>query len=122
MARLTDAYTSPPQPGSGIDWDTLFKVVVDRYAERLEIARYTLNSTDGANALATAKSRMAQLRIMLAPYILHSAVPSTDLDGRCSSSARRRTRGTSGAALLWRRVLPRRRRSCSMPWTPRSMR
>jgi hypothetical protein len=82
MARLTDAYTSPPQLGSGVDWDTLFKVVVDRYAERLEIARYTLNNTDGANALVTAKSLMAQLRVMLAPYILHSAVPSADSDGR----------------------------------------
>ncbi|KAJ7242980.1 hypothetical protein C8J57DRAFT_1366676 [Mycena rebaudengoi] len=82
MARLTDAYTSLPQPGSGVDWDTLFKVVVDRYAERLEIARYTLNNTDGANVLATAKSMMAQLRVMLASYILHSAVPSADSDGR----------------------------------------
>ncbi|KAJ7148669.1 hypothetical protein C8R43DRAFT_514042 [Mycena crocata] len=76
MARLAEAYTAPPQVGSGVDWDVLFKVVVDRYDERLEILRYVLNSTTGdALALTTTKKAMVQLRGMLTPYIPHTAVP-----------------------------------------------
>ncbi|KAJ7752960.1 hypothetical protein B0H16DRAFT_1836105 [Mycena metata] len=75
MARLTQAYTSPLQPGSGIDWDTLFKVIVDRYEDRFEMVQYVLNSTSG-NVLATAKNTMSLFRVMLQPYILHAAVPA----------------------------------------------
>ncbi|KAJ6460950.1 hypothetical protein C8R45DRAFT_1028752 [Mycena sanguinolenta] len=75
MARLTDGYTAPPQAGSGVDWDTLFKVVVDRYDDRMELLRYVLNATSDADVLVTAKNAITQLRIMLHPYILHAAVP-----------------------------------------------
>jgi hypothetical protein len=75
MARLTDAYSVPTPTGSGVDWDTLFKVVVDRYDDRFEMVRYVLNSTTD-DALVTAKKAMAQFRVMLTPYILHTAVPS----------------------------------------------
>ncbi|KAJ7139078.1 hypothetical protein C8R44DRAFT_300872 [Mycena epipterygia] len=75
MDRLTQAYTKPPGAGSGIDWDTLFKVVVDRYDDRLEMVRYVLNTT-ADDALVTAKKAMKQFRVMLTPYILHTAVPT----------------------------------------------
>ncbi|KAJ7471275.1 hypothetical protein B0H11DRAFT_2174505 [Mycena galericulata] len=74
MDRLTKAYTAPRPAGSGVDWDTLFKVVVDRYDDRLEMVRYVLNAT-GEDALVTAKQAMGQFRVMLTPYILHAAVP-----------------------------------------------
>ncbi|KAJ7763327.1 hypothetical protein B0H16DRAFT_1674049 [Mycena metata] len=78
MARLTQAYTtSPPQPGSGVDWDTLFKVLVDRYDDRFEMVRYVLNSSTSDDALVTAKNAMSLFRVMLQPYILHTATPGS---------------------------------------------
>ncbi|KAJ7198832.1 hypothetical protein GGX14DRAFT_469051 [Mycena pura] len=77
MERLREAYAAPPPKTSDVDWDTLFKVVVDRYGERLEMARYVLNATD-ADALAIAKKAVLQFRIMLTPYIFRTAVPSPD--------------------------------------------
>ncbi|KAJ7248220.1 hypothetical protein B0H12DRAFT_722676 [Mycena haematopus] len=75
--RLADAYTAPPQAGSGVDWDTLFKVVVDRYDDRIELVRYVLNATSDVDAdvLVLAKKTMTQFRVMLHPYILRTAVP-----------------------------------------------
>jgi hypothetical protein len=75
LGKLTDAYTAPPQAGSGVDWDTLFKVIVDRYGDRFELLRYVLNATSDADPLVTAKNAMSQFRVMLHPYILHAAVP-----------------------------------------------
>ncbi|KAF7327802.1 hypothetical protein MKEN_00360000 [Mycena kentingensis (nom. inval.)] len=79
MRRLEAAYTSLPATTSGIDWDTLVKVVVDRFADRLEIVQYILNGTssDGPNSTETAKRAMRQLHIMLTPYLLHSVVPES---------------------------------------------
>ncbi|CAK5274279.1 unnamed protein product [Mycena citricolor] len=78
--RLIEAYDSSMiTQGSGIDWDTLFKVVVDRYAERLELVQYVLsNSTRGA--LATAKRATGLFNVMLAPYLIHSAKPGSRVD------------------------------------------
>jgi hypothetical protein len=83
MDRLTEAYAAPPPAGSGVDWDTLFKVVVDRYADRLEMVRYVLNGTsssssDDDDALVTAKNAITHFRVMLAPYILRAVVPVPD--------------------------------------------
>jgi hypothetical protein len=83
MDRLTEAYVAPPPAGSGVDWDTLFKVVVDRYADRLEMVRYVLNGTsssssDDDDALVTAKNAITHFRVMLAPYILRAVVPVPD--------------------------------------------
>ncbi|KAF8218276.1 hypothetical protein K438DRAFT_22782 [Mycena galopus ATCC 62051] len=75
MARITDADTAPPNPGSGVDWDTLFKVVVDRYDDRFELLRYVLNTTSDTDVLVTAKKAMAHFRVMLHPYLLYAAVP-----------------------------------------------
>ncbi|KAJ7100638.1 hypothetical protein B0H15DRAFT_943948 [Mycena belliarum] len=75
MDRLAAAYTAPVQAGSGVDWDTLYKVVVDRYADRFEMVHYILNVTTADAVPATAKKAVAHFRVMLKPYILHTAVP-----------------------------------------------
>ena len=61
--------------GSGVDWQTLIHVVVDRYAERLEILQYLLNIT---STTEHAKRVQRQLRTMLVPYMLHTSVPTLD--------------------------------------------
>jgi len=47
---------------------------VDRYDARLEMVLYLLNAT-AEDTLVTAKKAMGQFRVMLTPYILHTAVP-----------------------------------------------
>ncbi|KAJ7451347.1 hypothetical protein FB451DRAFT_1342758 [Mycena latifolia] len=75
--RLRAVLTADPtDAGSGVDWATLFHVVVDRYADRLELLEYLLNTTTAANGAARAQTIQTQLRIMLTPYILYSARPS----------------------------------------------
>ncbi|KAJ6582120.1 hypothetical protein B0H19DRAFT_1370255 [Mycena capillaripes] len=61
--------------GSGVDWRTLYRVLVDRYAERLELLGYLLNTTTPANVDDRAKTVQMQLRLTLTPYILYSARP-----------------------------------------------
>ncbi|KAJ7052576.1 hypothetical protein C8F01DRAFT_1221901 [Mycena amicta] len=77
MARLEATLSAdvPSTNTSGIDWDVLYKVVVDRFANRLETAQNILNNT--ATALTTAKRALKQFHIMLIPYLLHSAVPAS---------------------------------------------
>ncbi|KAJ7106988.1 hypothetical protein C8R44DRAFT_637636 [Mycena epipterygia] len=67
--------------GSGVDWQTVFRVVVDRYADRLELLDYLLNTTTAANVGQRAKTIQGQLRVMLTPYILFSAHPGARLSG-----------------------------------------
>ncbi|KAJ7476591.1 hypothetical protein FB451DRAFT_1243603 [Mycena latifolia] len=62
--------------GSGVDWGTLYRVVVDRYADRLELLEYLLNTTTTANGAARAQTIQMQLRVMLTPCILYSVRPS----------------------------------------------
>ncbi|KAJ7671252.1 hypothetical protein DFH06DRAFT_980293 [Mycena polygramma] len=66
--------------GSGVDWRTLFRVVVDRYADRLELLQYLLKSTTADNAAERTKTMQRQLRVMLTPYILFSVRPSAAAD------------------------------------------
>ncbi|KAH7927204.1 hypothetical protein BV22DRAFT_1127575 [Leucogyrophana mollusca] len=80
-ARLADVLTEK-QTSSGVDWRTLFHVIVDRYADRLELLQYLINDTDTrSESRQDSRERAAkaqlQLRIMLTPYILHSSVPSS---------------------------------------------
>jgi len=65
-------------PRSGIDWKTLFAVVTDRYAERLELLNYILNGTSitrESSPEAILKSAQRHMKSMLTPYILHSLYP-----------------------------------------------
>ncbi|KAJ7134072.1 hypothetical protein C8R43DRAFT_640074 [Mycena crocata] len=63
-------------PGSGVDWQVLYRVLVDRYAERLEMLEYLLNTTTTANIAARAKTIQMQLRAMVTPYALYHARPT----------------------------------------------
>ncbi|KAJ6509106.1 hypothetical protein DFH09DRAFT_999972, partial [Mycena vulgaris] len=66
--------------GSGVDWKTLYRVVMDRYADRLELLAYLLNTTTPTNVDTHAPTIQAQLRVMLTPYILHAARPARRSD------------------------------------------
>ncbi|KAJ6571101.1 hypothetical protein B0H19DRAFT_937538 [Mycena capillaripes] len=63
------------ESGSGIDWKTQYRVLVDRYADRLELLEYLLNTTTPDNLDERARLIQTQLRIILTPYILSSARP-----------------------------------------------
>ncbi|KAJ6492306.1 hypothetical protein C8R45DRAFT_990887 [Mycena sanguinolenta] len=73
--------------GSGIDWQTLFHGIVDRYADRLETLAHLLSTTIPENVEERAKVIQTQLRMMLTPYILYTARPTSD--------------GTSGTDDAW---------------------
>ncbi|KAJ6617953.1 hypothetical protein B0H10DRAFT_2031473 [Mycena sp. CBHHK59/15] len=61
---------------SGVDWSASFKVIIERYAKRLEILQRTLDTTDDHDEPETlAKRAFRQLQTMLTPYLLRSAVP-----------------------------------------------
>lgn len=79
MKRLTEIVSRPGPVGSGIDWKTLIHVIVDRYADRLELMQHLLNFTtsDSQELLQQAKLAQAQLRVMLTPYLLLSTVVPT---------------------------------------------
>ncbi|KAG6844479.1 hypothetical protein H0H87_006615 [Tephrocybe sp. NHM501043] len=79
VMRAIDEALSNPCTGSGVDWRTLFQVITLRYADRLELLQHHLNASDTETASRTPSEVAAhvlhELRIMLAPYILHSATP-----------------------------------------------
>ena len=81
-SRLEEILVRPEGMSSGIDWETLVRVIVDRYAGRLELIHYFLNSsaTDRDDMLHFASRAQTQLRIMLTPYILFSATPTEASD------------------------------------------
>ncbi|KAG1887218.1 hypothetical protein F4604DRAFT_1917029 [Suillus subluteus] len=88
MRKLIEVITRPQPVGSGIDWKTLIHVIVDRYADRLELTQYLLNvsSSDPEELLERAKLAQTQLRVMLTPYLLYSiAIPSAGTLGIYSS-------------------------------------
>jgi hypothetical protein len=62
---------------SGVDWKTLFRVVVDRYSDRLDLMEHLLSSTlENDAVMDQAKKVHVQLRVMLTSYIFHATVPS----------------------------------------------
>ena len=81
-SRLEATLIRPEGLSSGIDWGTLIQVIVDRYAGRLELVHYLLNSsvTDPNEILDVANKAQTQLRIMLTPYLLFSATPTDRSD------------------------------------------
>ncbi|TFK69286.1 hypothetical protein BDN72DRAFT_840485 [Pluteus cervinus] len=68
---------------SGVDWRTLYQVIVDRYADRLEMLQYILNSTDptaenySQNNTRTVENAMYRLQLILTTYALRTARPPT---------------------------------------------
>ncbi|KAG2076636.1 hypothetical protein BDR04DRAFT_1068120 [Suillus decipiens] len=84
MRKLTKVLTRQHPVGSDIDWKTLTHVIVDRYADRLELMQHLLNftSSDSQELIHQADLVQTQLRVMLAPYLSHSTnVPSAVTSG-----------------------------------------
>ncbi|KAF8209408.1 hypothetical protein K438DRAFT_230198 [Mycena galopus ATCC 62051] len=74
--RLQDVLASGTNIGSGIDWKTLYRVVVERYADRLEMLNYLLDTTTTENLHERAPIIQTELRMMLTPYLLYTARPN----------------------------------------------
>jgi hypothetical protein len=76
-AELQDVLTREQDRGSGIDWGSIVRVVMERYADRLEYLRFLLspNTTIFGDELERAAVARAQLLVMLAPYITTADVP-----------------------------------------------
>ncbi|KAI6017991.1 hypothetical protein BKA83DRAFT_4316728 [Pisolithus microcarpus] len=69
-ARLEKALSRPAGRSSGIDWQALIRVVVDRYSERLQVVYYEPESL-----IDYAIKTQVQLRHMLMPYINDNITP-----------------------------------------------
>ncbi|KAJ7843323.1 hypothetical protein B0H14DRAFT_3139609 [Mycena olivaceomarginata] len=100
-AASARALTHGPNAGSGVEWRSLYRVVLERYFERLELMEYLLNTTTADNINERARHIQTQLRVMLTPYILYTSRPTprgishtahihanTDLQSRLTSSER----------------------------------
>jgi hypothetical protein len=73
-------------PGSGVDWGSVARVVVERHAERLEYLRFLLSphaATKFADAAGQAAAARARLLVMLVPYI----TPADVLEQQRASTA-----------------------------------
>jgi hypothetical protein len=77
-AELRSVLTRKQGSGSNVDWGSIARVVVERYADRLEYLRFLLSSnatvtfTDAAEQAFTVRGR---LLVMLGPYITTVDVP-----------------------------------------------
>ncbi|KAI0314483.1 hypothetical protein OF83DRAFT_1174711 [Amylostereum chailletii] len=79
MEELDDVFKRVGKQGSGVDWRSVTRVVMDRYAQRLEFLKYTLETFAFPNATAQAASTRAQLLTMLTPYMTTVDVPNSDI-------------------------------------------
>ncbi|KAJ7573487.1 hypothetical protein C8J56DRAFT_1008252 [Mycena floridula] len=78
MVRLESILSDDQASSSGIDWSTLFRVIQDRFTDRIELLEYLLsNSNEWSNDTRVRKAH-TQLHIILHPYILQSATPNED--------------------------------------------
>jgi len=81
MRELREAIVRPEsQPGSGVDWQTLIRSVMDRYSARLETLRDIIAEEPPPwverrreNATAQAMRARLQVQVMLTPYLLAPA-------------------------------------------------
>ncbi|KAI9435513.1 hypothetical protein H4582DRAFT_2130499 [Lactarius indigo] len=75
-AELQTVLTRKQDVGSGVDWSSIVRVVMERYVDRLEYLRFLLSpNTTFADPLERVAIARAQLLVMLAPYITTSDVP-----------------------------------------------
>jgi hypothetical protein len=71
--------------GSGVDWGSIARVVVERYADRLEYLRFLLSpNATFTNAAGQAFAARAHLLVMLAPYLTTVDVPSAPASANAS--------------------------------------
>ncbi|KAI0060144.1 hypothetical protein BV25DRAFT_1918011 [Artomyces pyxidatus] len=87
-AELAEAFGRRTR-GSGVDWGSITRVIVERYAERLETLRYILEP-EPFNATQEAALVRVQLLTMLVPYMTTDSVPTnpsctSSLVQRCST-------------------------------------
>ncbi|KAJ3503502.1 hypothetical protein NMY22_g18230 [Coprinellus aureogranulatus] len=80
MLRLDEVVgiETPSSLGSGVDWSGLLRVIVHRYADRLEVLRYTLHGVGSVNTTESTKALQdahAYVKSMLSPYIIHNLWP-----------------------------------------------
>ncbi|KAK1233966.1 hypothetical protein PQX77_002843, partial [Marasmius sp. AFHP31] len=71
--------------GSGVDWFTLFRVIKDRFADRLEVIRDILNATQ-TDLDEPAYTVHAQLSAATHPYILYTLNTTSRFTGFANSS------------------------------------
>ncbi|VDC05595.1 unnamed protein product [Peniophora sp. CBMAI 1063] len=77
----TNGWDAHSQSQSGVDWASITHVVVERYAQRLELLSYTLSSSSSYPSVrARASKARAQVLTMLAPYFTTADSPRADDD------------------------------------------
>jgi hypothetical protein len=64
--------------GSGIDWGSIVRVIIERYSARLELVQHLLKPSETRNVTEQAAQVRAQILIMLTPYMLTAAIPSNE--------------------------------------------
>ena len=82
LAELRSVLTRKQGSGSSVDWKSTTRVVVERYADRLEYLRFLLSPNATVmftDAAAQAFAVRAQLLVMLGPYITTVDVPQQEL-------------------------------------------
>jgi len=74
-AEIQAVLTREQGRGSGIDWGSIARIVMERYAGRLEYLRWLLSSDTFGDESERAVVARAQLLVMLAPYITTADIP-----------------------------------------------
>ncbi|KAJ7166745.1 hypothetical protein C8R46DRAFT_1192085 [Mycena filopes] len=77
LRELENALARPWDEGSGVDWASVVRVVVERYGERLAVLNYTLSSVSDLDTAAFHARQ--QVLIMLVPHFTTADVPSDSL-------------------------------------------
>uniref|UniRef100_A0A0W0FT03 Uncharacterized protein n=1 Tax=Moniliophthora roreri TaxID=221103 RepID=A0A0W0FT03_MONRR len=72
MRRLEVLYSSQHVVQSGMDWIGLFRVIKDRYADRLELIRNILNDTTVSDDELRGRNVHGQVTAMIRPYLPYS--------------------------------------------------
>ena len=97
LKELREAIVRPEsKAGSGVDWRTLIRTVMDRYSARLETLRDIVAEEPppwvekrGENATAQAMKARLQVQVMLAPYLLAPASPTKGIEKNRMEAIRR---------------------------------
>jgi len=76
LTELRSVLTRKQGKGSNVDWASIARVVMERYADRLEYLRFLLSpNATFADTAEQASAAREQLLIMLAPYLTVGSVP-----------------------------------------------
>jgi len=76
ITELQSVLTRKQDEGSSVDWASIARVVMERYADRLEYLRFLLSpNTSFTGTAEQASATRVQLLIMLSPYLTIMDVP-----------------------------------------------